>query len=148
VSGNVVLATMYGRTASRQLRPIAVSEDGLLPGGSELAATVTDWTTVLGITALTPLIAFTPFADTCRQLLLGMKVAAGSHDGGVFIVETSEDGETPALSGTEQLALRQGEHDVWESAFPLLRRYFRLSVQPLVNGGPTDVAYMVRRIVR
>jgi hypothetical protein len=146
-SSNVVLANVYGRAPSGAMRPLLVTESGGLLG--ELPPEeIVPWTIQVGLNALTPLVAFTPFGDDCKALLFGMKTLFSGLHPATFFVETSEDGATPAKGHGYVYELARGEHDVWESDVPLLRRFFRLSAKPSVNGGPSDVAWMVRRLVR
>lgn len=142
---NIVLANLYGRNAAGQMRPVAVSDAGVL-SADPAVETLTDWTDVTAPTVVS-LVGFTAFGDTCRGLIIGMRCANGSADSAVFAIETSEDGLRPAKSFKNEYLLAPGEHDVWESNMPLLRRYFRLTVQPLATG-PCDVSFLVRRVPR
>lgn len=146
--GNIVLANLYGRSPGGAMRPVRVGDDGALSGGVGGAlATHTAWTEVNGLMVLTPLIAFTPFADTSVALVIGFTNKAGSLNNATFVLETSEDGVLPAKGLRYLYDLAPGEHDVWESGAPLLRRYWRLSVQPTA-GGPVSVAFGARHIPR
>lgn len=147
--GNIVIANLYGRTAAGAMRPVRVSDDGTMSGGAGAAAlvTITDWTTVNGVVVLTPLIAWTPFADTSEALVIGFRNEITSAENASFVLETSEDGVLPAKGLRYLFDLAPGEHDVWESAAPLLRRYWRLSVTPAA-AGPLNVAYITRHIPR
>lgn len=147
-AGNLVIANLYGRTAAGTMRPVRVSDDGTVSGGVGAAlATITGWTTVAGIIVLTPLIAWTPFADTNGALVIGFRNEATSVGNVSFLLETSEDGVLPAKGLRYIYDLAPGEHDVWESAAPLLRRYWRLSVTPAA-AGPASASYTVRGVPR
>lgn len=142
--GNVVVAHLYGRGVDGKPTPVRVGPSGGLGGPPE---TVIDWVETAGVVVLTPLVPFTPMADVAAAFLFGMRVASGSADGALFIVETSEDGVTPSKGLRYTYEVAPGEHDVYESPPVLLRRYWRLSVQPLA-AGPCKVSHLVRQIVR
>lgn len=144
--GNIVIANLYGRTAAGTMRPVRVNDDGTMSGAAALV-TLIDWTPVAAVAVLTPLIAFTPFADTSAALIIGFRNEVTSAEAATFVLETSEDGVLPAKGLRYQFDLEPGEHDVWESSVPLLRRYWRLSVQP-ATVGPVNVAFVVRHAAR
>ena len=134
-------------SASGAMRPLRVTDSGALSTAPLPVETITDWTEVGNVLVLTPLVPFTPFADAAEVLVFGLRVQGDSVDGARFIVDASEDGVLPAKSAHYEFDLVAGEHDVFETPRPLVRRYWRLAVQP-ANAGPAKVAFIVRRIPR
>jgi hypothetical protein len=147
--GNIVIANLYGRGVDGKMVPVRVAPDGTMSGGGGTAeiSTITDWTTVNGIAVLTPLVAWTPFADNSNSLLFGFKNEASSAETATFTLQTSEDGVLPCKGLKYLYDLDPGEHDVFVSPTPLLRRYWRLSVTPLA-AGPINASFIVRHIPR
>lgn len=143
MSGNLVIANVYGRTADGKALPFLVGPSGGLAPGP---VTVTDWTTVADVAVLTPLVPWTNFADAASAVILGMRVESDSADGATFIIDASEDGVLVAKSSHLEYVLSAGEHDVLVLS-PLMLRYLRLAVQP-TNGGICKVSFLVRRIPR
>ncbi len=144
--GNIVVANLYGRADDGSSRAVRVDAQGSMLA-SPAPVDVTPFAAPAAIPVLTPLVAWTPFADTAAALIFGMKVDAAATDGATFIIEGSEDGVTPAKSYAMQFALLAGEHEVYVTPMPILVRYWRMSVQP-TNAGPTRVAWNLRRVPR
>lgn len=144
---NTVIANLYGRGPTGKARPLRVTEEGGLTVTPPAPVTVIDWDAPIVVPVLTPLVAWAPYADDSAMLIVGMKVADDAADGATFIVESSEDGVTPSISGHLEFPLTAGQHDVWESPNPLIRRYYRLAVQP-TGAGPTKIQFIFRRVPR
>lgn len=141
---NVVLAYLYGRSASRAMRPLRVSEDGSIAGPALQNAV--DWHAV-STTALAPLVPFTDYSQAA-VVVLAFRVAAGSPGAAKFTVEASFDLVRPVKSFHYEYPLAQDEHDAFETPFPNAWRGLRLSVEPQTPGQRVDVEYAVFQIAR